>query len=202
MRTLISCALLAACALVLGGCAGTPTTARSYFVDVHEFGPGGVTAEAVAAAHRSDLAVQHKHGVRFIEYWIDEGQGAVYCLSEAHDAPSIASAHREAHGLLPARILPVAAGSPAPMRGGASLFLDIHDLGAGRVTAEAVAAAHQKDLAVEAKHGVHFINYWVDEVNGRVLCLSEALTADAVVATHREAHGLLPGSIAKVVKGN
>lgn len=203
MKTLFASTLLAMTALVVAGCTGTVRSpAPSYFIDVHEFSPGNVTADAVAKAHRADLAVQHKHGVRFVEYWVDEAHGTVYCLSEAKDAPSIVAAHREAHGLLPARILAVSSGTPAPASGTKPLFLDVHDLGAGNATAEAVAAAHQKDLAVEAKHGVHFVNYWVDELNGKVLCLSEAPEADAVVATHREAHGLLPNSVAKVAKGN
>lgn len=176
--------------------------AKKYFIDVHEFGPGKVTAAAVAEAHCSDLAVQAKHGVRFIEYWLDEENGRVYCLSEASDAPSIANAHREAHGLLPARILCVAGGDAAPLTGTAPLFLDIHELGAGNVTARGVADAHEKDLRVQGQFGVRFINYWVDEVNGKVLCLSEAPHADAVIATHRHAHGLLPHQVVKVTRGN
>ena len=195
--TLLSCVALAA-----AGCAGHATAPeKSYFIDVHEFGAGKVTAADVAQAHRSDLAVERKHDVRFVEYWVDEQHGNVYCLSEARDAPSIVAAHREAHGLLPARILPVSSGNATPGAGGVPLFLDIHELGAGNVTARAVAAAHQKDLEVEKDFGVHFINYWVDEVNGKVLCLSEAPTPEAVRETHRRAHGLLPGTIVKVSKG-
>lgn len=36
------------------------------------------------------------------------------------------------------------------------------------VTYAAVAEAHQKDLAVEKKYGVNFIDYWVDEQQGVV----------------------------------
>src|SRR5580698_5448838 len=41
-----------------------------------------------------------------------------------------------------------------------NLYMDVHHLGPGKVTYKAVAAAHKKDLAVEGKYGVHFINYW------------------------------------------
>ena len=181
--------------------ASKPTAKSAYYIDVHELGPGKVTAADVAAAHQKDLAVQHKHDVRFIEYWVDEEHGNVYCLSEAKDAPSVAATHREAHGLLPSKILPVSSGEAAAHQPGTTLFLDVHELGAGNVTAEAVAAAHQKDLAVQGKHGVRFLNYWVDEVNGKVVCLSEAPNADAVRETHQEAHGLLPASIVKVARG-
>ena len=202
MKILLSLTLIAA-ALSASGCASkTSSTRKSYFIDVHELGPGKVTAADVAKAHQSDLAVQGKHGVRFIEYWVDEEHGNVYCLSESKDASSIANAHREAHGLLPARILLVSDGKAAPESAGAQLFLDLHDLGPGNVTAEAVAGAHQKDLEVQSEFGVRFINYWVDEVNGKVLCLSEASNPDAIRETHRRAHGLLPGEIVKVTKGN
>jgi hypothetical protein len=94
---------------------------------------------------------------------------------------------------------PAAVGPELP--GGKTLFLDVHDLGAGNVTAEAVAEAHRKDLAVQADHGVSFTHYWVDEEAGKVYCLSEAPDAQSVVKTHERAHGLLPDSIAPVVQG-
>lgn len=202
MKTFFSLAALLGGLLIAAGCAHTPVqSAKGYFIDVHEFGPGKVTAADVARAHAADLKAQHKHDVRFVEYWVDEEHGAVYCLSEAKDAPSIVAAHREAHGLLPARILPVSSGEAAALSGSKPLFLDLHELGAGNVTAKAVAAAHEKDLAVQSQHGVRFLNYWVDEVNGKVLCLSEAPDSDAVRETHRHAHGLLPASIVKVTRG-
>lgn len=189
---LLTAALLAGC-----NAAGTATE-KSTFLDVHEFGPGKVNAAAVAAAHRQDLAVQGKHGVNFIDYWVDEAHGTVYCLSEAPDAHSVADTHREAHGLMPSRILAVSGGQPAAPLGHKKLFIDIHQLGAGNVSAQAVAEAHRKDLATQGKHGVNFLNYWVDEANGTVVCLSEAPDAAAVTETHREAHGLLPTQVVEV----
>ena len=72
---------------------------------------------------------------------------------------------------------------------------------AGIVTAKDVAAAHEKDLAVESKYGVHFINYWVNEKDGVVMCLSQAPDSFAVKNTHREAHGLLPDEVLPVQQG-
>lgn len=80
-------------------------------------------------------------------------------------------------------------------------YIDVHHLGAGKVTADAVAKAHAKDLAVEGKHGVHFIQYWVDEAAGDVYCLSQAPDSSAIIETHREAHGLLPAKVVKVTPG-
>jgi hypothetical protein len=177
-----------------------PDTTHLY-IDVHHLGAGKVTAAAVAAAHQKDLAVEKKYNVSFIKYWVDVNKGDVYCLSAANDPQSIRSTHAEAHGLLPDDIYKVSEGQESILKGNNNLYLDIHELGPGNVTAAAVAAAHQKDLAVEKKYGVNFINYWVDEKNGIVLCLSQAPDSSAVVNTHREAHGLIPVSVVKVEQG-
>ncbi|MES1207960.1 MAG: DUF4242 domain-containing protein [Pseudomonadota bacterium] len=191
---------------------GAPTTAAErpappqpkarLYLDVHELGPGKVDAAAVAQAHKKDLAVQGRHGVHFRAYWVDEKQGRVYCLAEAPSAEAAIATHREAHGLMPSRVREVTGDNqnwtPAP---GMKLFLDRHELGPGKVTAKEVAAAHEKDLAVQGKHQAHFLNYWFDEGTGTVTCLVEAPSAEAAVATHKEAHGLLPQAIDEVVEG-
>ena len=81
------------------------------------------------------------------------------------------------------------------------LYIDVHHLGPGKVTPEAVAKAHAKDLAVEGKYGVHFINYWVDVAGGNVYCLSSSADTAAIRKTHAEAHGLLPDEIWAVTDG-
>lgn len=174
---------------------------KTYYIDVHHLGAGKVTAADVAGAHQKDLAAEKKYGVQFIKYWVDEKEGDVYCLSSAPDTASIRKTHADAHGLLPDQIYLVKAGKDAPIVDGMDFYLDIHELGAGKVTAKDVAGAHQKDLAVQSKYGVNFVNYWVDEKDGRVVCLSQAPNADAVVNTHKEAHGLVPVSIEKVTQG-
>jgi len=54
------------------------------------------------------------------------------------------------------------------------VFLDEHVLRPGKVTVEAVAAAHARDLATQGKHGVAFRAYWVDAQSGTIRCLVEA----------------------------
>jgi hypothetical protein len=80
------------------------------------------------------------------------------------------------------------------------LFMDIHNKVEG-LTPEAATAAHQRDLAVQARYGVRFIRYWYDEQTGKVFCLSEAPTSEAVRAVHREAHGLLADEVVPVSEG-
>lgn len=79
------------------------------------------------------------------------------------------------------------------------LFMDMHDLDS--VTAEAVADAHEKDLAVQDAYDVNFVRYWVDEENGKVFCLAEADDAESVSAAHAEAHGLIPQYVSEVTQG-
>jgi hypothetical protein len=176
-------------------------TATGLFIDVHHIGAGKVKAEDVAGAHAKDLATQSKYGTQFLKYWVDEKAGDVYCLSKSPDTQSIRKTHAEAHGLLPDEVFAVTAGQEAALVNGKNFYLDIHELGAGKVTAKDVEGAHQKDLATQGKYGVNFVNYWVDEKAGRVVCLSQASDTASIIKTHKEAHGLLPTSIVKVVQG-
>jgi len=170
------------------------------YIDVHHLS-GSVKYADVAAAHAKDLATESKYGVQFLKYWVDESKGIIYCLSSAPDTMAIRNTHRDAHGLLPDFTYEVKDGNEALADKSKTFFLDIHELGPGKVKAADVEAAHQKDLAVQNKYGVNFINYWVDEQTGTVLCLSQASDASKVIATHREAHGLIPVSIMAVKQG-
>ncbi len=76
------------------------------------------------------------------------------------------------------------------------LFMDRHDV--RDVTAEAVAAAHQQDLEVQAEHGCRAVTYWFDEQRGTAFCLIEAPTENAVRALHRQAHGPIPNMVIEV----
>ena len=171
------------------------------YIDVHYLPAGNVKYSDVAAAHAKDLAVEAKHGVQFLKYWVNEAKGIIYCLSSAPDTLAIRNTHQEAHGLIPQVVYKVEDGEEALSDKNKTFFLDIHELGAGNVTAADVEKAHQKDLAVQKKYGVNFINYWVDEKTGTVLCLSQASDASKVVETHKEAHGLVPVSITGVKQG-
>jgi hypothetical protein len=197
MKYLFSMVLLAGLGVV-----ASPVQAQQLFIDVHYLGAGKVTYEAVAEAHAKDLATEGKYGVKFLKYWVDTARGAVYCLSSASDTASIVQTHAMAHGLLPDHVYPVTAGTQAIANGGKNLYLDLHEFGPGNVKAEDVAGAHVKDLAVQKKYGVNFINYWVDEKEGVVMCLAEGPNADALIKTHKEAHGLLPKSVEEVKQGN
>lgn len=80
------------------------------FMDVHHK-VEGLTAEAVADAHKADLETQEKHGVNYLRYWFNEGEGRVYCLVEAPNQEAAEAVHREAHGLVADEIIEVEEGS-------------------------------------------------------------------------------------------
>ena len=80
------------------------------------------------------------------------------------------------------------------------LYMDHHHLEG--LTAEAVAGAHQRDLEVQAKHGVQYLKYWFNEDDGTVFCLVEAPSKEAAEAVHREAHGLVADEITEVQEGS
>jgi uncharacterized protein DUF4242 len=49
---------------------------------------------------------------------------------------------------------------------------------------------------------VGYLRYWVDEQQGRVLCLVEATSADAASTVQHEAHGLVADHIFPVQEGS
>ncbi len=80
------------------------------FMDVHNSLPEGATAKDVAGAHEADLKTQDKYNVRYINYWVDEKGGKVFCLVDAPNAEAAEACHREAHGLTADEIYEVVQG--------------------------------------------------------------------------------------------
>ncbi len=75
------------------------------FMDRHDM--AGATAENVAEAHRKDLEIQEKYGVKYMTYWYDSERATGFCLVDAPDAETAARVHREAHGRIASDIIPV-----------------------------------------------------------------------------------------------
>ena len=80
------------------------------FMDVHHM-PGPVSLDEVAQAHAADLKAQGEYGVHYLRYWVNEGEGKIFCLVDAPDADAANTVHREAHGLVADEIYPVAEGA-------------------------------------------------------------------------------------------
>ncbi len=80
------------------------------------------------------------------------------------------------------------------------LYLDVHNHIEG-LTSENAADAHRRDLEVQAKYGVKYLRYWLDEGTGKIFCLVEAPSKEAAAAVHREAHGFVADEIIEVKEG-
>jgi class 3 adenylate cyclase len=75
-------------------------------MDIHNL-PEGITLEDVAKAHAKDMETQRKYGVEYTKYWMNEKTGKVFCLCHAPNAEAAEQVHREAHGLLPDKIIEI-----------------------------------------------------------------------------------------------
>ena len=75
------------------------------YMDRHDL--RGMKQEDVAEAHRRDVEIQDRHGVKYMAYWFDESNGAAFCLVHAPDPATAERVHREAHGAIPNAIIPV-----------------------------------------------------------------------------------------------
>jgi class 3 adenylate cyclase len=76
------------------------------YMDIHNLGEG-TTPEDVAKAHAKDMETQRKYGVEYTKYWVNEKAGKVFCLAHAPSAEAAEQVHREAHGLLPDKIIEI-----------------------------------------------------------------------------------------------
>lgn len=92
------------------------------YMDIHDV--PGVNAKAVAEAHLADVKVQDKYDVVYHKYWLNEEQGKVFCLCSAPSAEAAISVHREAHGLIPQKIIEIAPELAEGFLGGAEVNAD------------------------------------------------------------------------------
>jgi len=78
------------------------------YMDVHRDVDASV--EDVVEAHKQDVETQEEHGVEYKNYWVDEDEGAVFCLFEGPSKEAGEAVHREAHGLTADEIFEVEQG--------------------------------------------------------------------------------------------
>jgi len=65
-------------------------------------------------------------------------------------------------------------------------FMDVHDGFVG-ATAEQLEAAHRADLECQGAESVRFVRWWADPASGKVFCLSEGPSREAVSRVHARA---------------
>jgi class 3 adenylate cyclase len=76
------------------------------------------------------------------------------------------------------------------------LYVDIHRLDG--LTLHDVATSHSADVAIQAKYGVEYMKYWVNEKAGKVFCMCSAPDAEAAERVHLESHGMKAERIIEV----
>jgi class 3 adenylate cyclase len=109
------------------------------YMDIHEI--KGATADAVAKAHAADVETQKKYGVEYHKYWLNESCGKIFCLCSAPSPEAAASVHREAHGLVAAKIIEVA---PEIAEG----FLGESEMNSAGAAIVPGGAEHQRDPGI------------------------------------------------------
>jgi class 3 adenylate cyclase len=80
------------------------------YIDRHD--APGVSPQALADAHRLDVDIQERHGVRYHTYWFDEDSGSIFCLAEGPSKAAVEAVHQESHGLLASTILELDTSAP------------------------------------------------------------------------------------------
>ncbi len=65
-------------------------------------------------------------------------------------------------------------------------FIDVHS-GMKGITQQQLQEEHDKDLKNGGSEGVHFLRAWADPSSGKVFCLSQGPSKEAVVRTNEKA---------------
>ena len=76
------------------------------------------------------------------------------------------------------------------------LYMDRHYIEGA--TRHAIGNAHEKDLEIQSKYGVHFLTYWFDEPRCTAFCLIVSPDKETLQNAHNEAHGNVPNEIIEV----
>lgn len=79
------------------------------------------------------------------------------------------------------------------------IYMDFHDL--PEVNIEESKKAHLKDIAVQEKYKVKYLQYWINEQEGKAYCLIDGPNKEACEATHKEANGITACNLVEVTGG-
>lgn len=85
------------------------------YMDFHKI--ENVTVEDVKKAHMADIAIQDKYGVRYLQFWVNQDAGTVFCLIEGPDPETCEKVHQMAHGNIACALTEVETGFYEMMMG-------------------------------------------------------------------------------------
>ncbi|RAW02081.1 nickel-binding protein [Pseudochryseolinea flava] len=80
------------------------------------------------------------------------------------------------------------------------LYMDFHKI--DNVTVDGVKSAHTADESIQAKYGVKYHQFWVNQKEGTVFCLVEGPDAKTCELVHQLAHGNLACAMTEVEPGS
>lgn len=66
------------------------------YMDFHKF--PRITLEEAKKAHLADESIQKKYGVKYLQFWVNEQAGTIFCLVEGPDKGTCESVHQMSHG--------------------------------------------------------------------------------------------------------
>ncbi|MEI9918999.1 MAG: nickel-binding protein [Bacteroidota bacterium] len=66
------------------------------FMDLHKM--PYITIEEAKKAHVADELIQRQYGVKYLQFWVNEEAGNLFCLVEGPDKATVENVHRMAHG--------------------------------------------------------------------------------------------------------
>ena len=66
------------------------------FMDLHKF--PRITIDEAKRAHVADERIQQQYGVKYLQFWVNEEAGNLFCLVEGPDKETVETVHRLAHG--------------------------------------------------------------------------------------------------------
>ncbi|HEX8060989.1 MAG TPA: nickel-binding protein [Cyclobacteriaceae bacterium] len=75
------------------------------FMDLHKM--PNITVDEAKKAHLADEYIQGNHGVKYLQFWINEQAGLLFCLVEGPDKAAVEHVHREAHGHMACAVVEV-----------------------------------------------------------------------------------------------
>jgi AraC-like DNA-binding protein/class 3 adenylate cyclase len=78
------------------------------FMDYHLV--SDIDIDAVKQGHKADKSIQDKYGVKYLQFWVNQEAGTIFCLIEAPDKESCERVHQEAHGNIACQIVRIESG--------------------------------------------------------------------------------------------
>lgn len=75
------------------------------FMDLHKF--PRITIDEAKRAHVADERIQLQYGVKYLQFWVNEEAGNLFCLVEGPDKATVETVHRLAHGHIACAVVEV-----------------------------------------------------------------------------------------------